>query len=286
MSVDLALDFQDTTFDAPFLHLFNDEEAEMEKYSPKKLYRPKSTLQRNSNLSQSLSPLNTAPTLITSYGNVLQDHDGVSDLERETLLQDPNAVEYLVSEGQNKSTIHNTPSRITNRNAYIERDRHGRERLVIPGSRWNSSHTRLNARKLLDSTEEQEEVLINQNKQLENQLAWSQAHERRAKEEYSQLAARLEAQIDVTRRLQERLKEENNKVTDLEERIRLMHRTGYKGYRQRYEELLVEVESLRAAIRQRDELIRVNEVRLSAKTQTIIELKAHLRSLGYRVIGE
>lgn len=176
---------------------------------------------------------------------------------------------------------------MADRNAYIERDRHGRERLVITTSpRRSSSHTRLSTRELLNAAEEREEVLIIRNEQLENQLAWSQAHERRGKEECTQLAARLQAQIDATRRLQDRLKEEKDKVTDLEERIRLMQRTSYEGYRQRYEELLVETDSLRAAVRQRDELIRVNEVRLSAKTQTIIELKGHLRSLGYRVVGE
>lgn len=100
------------------------------------------------------------------------------------------------------------------------------------------------------------------------------------------MVSRLQSQVDATRRLQDRLKEEKDKVADLEERMRLMQRTSYESYRQRYEDLLLEVDDLRAALRQRDDVIRVSEVRLSNKTQTIVELKAHLRSLGYRVVGD
>ena len=176
---------------------------------------------------------------------------------------------------------------MADRNAFIERDRRGRERLVITtSSRRASSRTRLSTRELLNAAEEREEVLIIRNEQLENQLAWSQGHEQRAKEECSQLTARLQIQVDATRRLQDRLKEENDKVTDLEERIRLIQRTSYESYRQRCDDLLVEVDGLRAAVRQRDDIIHANEVRLANKTQEIIDLKAHLRILGYRVVGE
>jgi hypothetical protein len=177
---------------------------------------------------------------------------------------------------------------MTDRNAYIERDRRGQERVVITTSprRSSTSRTRLSNRELLNAAEEREEVLIIRNGQLENQLAWAQAQEQRAKEECGQLVSRLQSQVDATRRLQDRLKEEKDKVADLEERMRLMQRTSYESYRQRYEDLLLEVDDLRAALRQRDDVIRVSEVRLSNKTQTIVELKAHLRSLGYRVVGD
>lgn len=175
---------------------------------------------------------------------------------------------------------------MANRNGYIERDRHGRERLVIRTSRRrSSSRTRPSTRELLNEAEEQAEVLAVRNQQLESQLAWSQAHERRAKEECSQLAAQLQTQADATRRLQDRLKDEKDRREVSEERLRLMQRTSYESYRQRYEEVLVEVDHLRALLREREETIRVNDVRLASKTQTIVELKEHLRSLGYRVVG-
>lgn len=174
---------------------------------------------------------------------------------------------------------------MANRNSYIERDRHGRERLVIRTSpRRSSSRTRLSTRELLNEAEEREEVLRIRNEQLESQLAWSQAHERRAKEDYSQLAAQLHTQADAIRRLQDKLKDEKDKSAALDERLRLMQRTSYESYRQRCDDLLVEVESLRAALRERDEAIRLNGLRLESKTQMIIELKGHLRSLGYRVV--
>jgi hypothetical protein len=37
-------------------------------------------------------------------------------------------------------------------------------------------------------------------------------------------------------------------------------------------------------LRDRDELLRLNELRLEKKTQLIIDLKQHLRDLGYRVV--
>jgi hypothetical protein len=183
---------------------------------------------------------------------------------------------------------------MANRNGYIERDRHGRERVVFTSNRRSSSRTRLSTRELLNAAEEREEVLIARNQQLEAQLSWSQTNESRIQsglqnlvnEHYAcrNLRAQLQAQVDATRRLQDRLKEEKDKNGALGERIRLIQRSSYESYRQRYEETLGEVEILKIGLRDRDELLRLNELRLEKKTQLIIDLKQHLRDLGYRVV--
>ena len=176
---------------------------------------------------------------------------------------------------------------MANRDSYIDRDRYGRERLVIRTSpRPTSSRARLSTRELLNAAEEREAVLMIRNEQLETQLAWAQAHERRAKEECGQLAARLQTQAEATRELRDKLNAEKEKRAELETRVRLMQRTSGEGYRQRYEALLADMENLRAALRDRDETLRLNNMRLESKTQTIVELKGHLRGLGYRVVGD
>jgi hypothetical protein len=105
-----------------------------------------------------------------------------------------------------------------------------RDRLEIT----NPRHT-INTRSVQDSLifREQAEMLALQNQQLESQLAWSQAQERRAKEECIQLVAQLQTQADATRRLQDRLKDEEDRREVSEERLRLMQRTSYESYRQR-----------------------------------------------------
>lgn len=175
---------------------------------------------------------------------------------------------------------------MANRNGYIERDRHGRERLIITSTqRRASSRSRLSTRELLNAAEEREDVLIIRNQQLESQLAWSQGHEQRAKSEYNQIVAQLQSQADATRRVQERLQEEKDKSTALEDRVRMMQRTSYESYRQRYEDLLLEVEDLRAGLRSKDEAIRLNGLKLEKRNQLILELKGHLMRLGFRVVG-
>ena len=175
---------------------------------------------------------------------------------------------------------------MANRDRYIERDRYGNERLVIRTSPRPSSSRRMSTRELLNAAEEREEVLIIRNEQLVNQLAWAQAEERRAKEECGQLAARLQAQAEATRQIRDQLNDEKARTAALETRVRLMQRTSGEGYRQRNEALAADMENMRAALRDRDEALRLSNIRLDNKTQTIVDLKAHLMRLGYRVVGD
>lgn len=172
---------------------------------------------------------------------------------------------------------------MTTRGGYVERDRHGRERLVVTVSPRSSSRNRLSTRELI-AAEEREAVLTARNHHIETQLSWSQAAESRLQNQCDHLAAELKTQVDVTKQLQSLLNEEKDRSASLEGRLRLMQRNSHDTYRQRYEEVLAEVEDLREGLRERDEMIRLNGLRLEKKAQMVLDLKEHLRLLGYRVV--
>jgi hypothetical protein len=173
---------------------------------------------------------------------------------------------------------------MANRGGYVERDRHGRERLVVTVNPRSSSRNRLSTRELLRAAEEREAVLTARNHHIETQLSWSQAGECRLQNECDHLAAELKTQVDVTKQLQALLSEEKDKSASLEGRLRLMQRNSHDTYRQKYEEVLAEAEDLREGLRERDEMIRLNGLRLEKKAQMVLDLKEHLRLLGYRVV--
>ena len=64
-----------------------------------------------------------------------------------------------------------------------------------------------------------------------------------------------------------------------------MNRTSHDTYRQKdIEDIVAEVEVMRGELWDRDERLRINNLRLENKTQKIIDLKQYLQSLGYRVV--
>jgi chromosome segregation ATPase len=183
---------------------------------------------------------------------------------------------------------------MANRSGYFERDRRGRERVVITDRRRSSSQTRLSTRELLNAAEEREKVLIARNANLQTRLSWSQANEYTIRNEHQTLVnehyqcrhlrAQIQTQSDAIKRLEERLEAEQDKTERLEERNRLLLRTSHESYRQRYEEKCREVASLKAGNRDRDELILLNDTRIAKRDQKIAVMTDHLRRLGFSVI--
>jgi hypothetical protein len=178
----------------------------------------------------------------------------------------------------------------------VERDRHGRERIVLARS---SSHNRRSNRELLNEAEEREQVLIAENQALRTQLSFAQnaewnlrnlrvEHQRLADEHYHcrNLRAQLETQVREVRRIEDKLEDEEDKSERLGEKIRLMKRGSVdQGYRVRYEEKVREVELLRQRLLERDGQLRIADTRLADKNTTVLYLKNFLRERGFRVEG-
>ncbi|PSS22099.1 hypothetical protein M430DRAFT_221113 [Amorphotheca resinae ATCC 22711] len=192
---------------------------------------------------------------------------------------------------------------MANRTAHIERDRHGRERVVLTNHRRSSSRTRQSSRELLDEAEKREQHLIARNQDLQAQLNWAQVNECNTRNEYHRLFARhqdlvndhcqcrdLRAQLQIqtgeNRRLEGLIEAEKHEKEALEEKVRLLKRTSLEGYRQRYEEKARELEILKRQMQEAEELKRLDTLKLVEKSQTILELKERRRLDAIRLEGK
>lgn len=106
------------------------------------------------------------------------------------------------------------------------------------------------------------------------------------------LQQQLEVNVREVRRLESALAKEedaNDKLVHkndkLEEKIRLMKRGSREsdGLREAYEQKELEVEVLRQRLMERDETLRLAEVRIAEKNSRIVYLKEFLWTKGYRV---
>jgi predicted nucleic acid-binding Zn-ribbon protein len=193
--------------------------------------------------------------------------------------------------------VGNTVSHMNKRGLYIERDRHGRERLVMLPS--NDRGIRVQ----LAEVEERARVLTEEIGRLRTSLsseqrnAWTMHRDKeRLQVENGNLYHEIDNEKNRARKLEDLLDAEEKRAERLEEKIRLMkrgithHGEQSDGYRRRYEEKVAEVELLRVRLRERDDLIRLNEDRLIEKdkslirkNETIAYFKSFLRSEGFRV---
>ncbi|KAH8816448.1 hypothetical protein F5884DRAFT_747943 [Xylogone sp. PMI_703] len=180
------------------------------------------------------------------------------------------------------------------RGSFIERDRHGGERIVIRTRRRSSSsslHHREDLRDILDAAEEREQALLSENERLENdirrlrrELEISQRNEWKAdykllRQEHtrcSELKEKLESKETELVRTKLKLEKEVEKNEKLEERIRLLRRSSGFIDRDQYNEKIEEIEKLRTKLKERDEKIAKEE-------RNVLYLKGYLRDLGYRV---
>jgi hypothetical protein len=176
--------------------------------------------------------------------------------------------------------------------AYVERDRYGRERVVIE-RRGSSSKT---TAELLDAAEEREALLIAENNALRTRLSVADRDSwefRNLTAEYQRLAyehqqcrylrAQLDAQVRETRRVEDKLDDEKAVADKLKDKVRLAKRFSHDAYRELYEEKCREVELLKRRVLERDDTIRLDEARIADKNKTILFLKNYLRDHGFRV---
>ena len=173
--------------------------------------------------------------------------------------------------------------------AYIERDRHGRERIVIEKKRRGSTtSSRPSTQDLLEAAEDREAALIAENSALRATLSGAQRDSwefrnltvdyQNLVHEHSQcryLRGQLDAQVRETRRIEERLDDEKDKTEKLIDKI---HKLTDKN-----EKLEDKMEVMRRQILAQDDTIRLEEARISDKNKTIIYLKKYLRDHGFRV---
>lgn len=189
---------------------------------------------------------------------------------------------------RHKYTIGNTHSQMPSKKAYVERDRHGRGRIVIE-RRGSSSKT--TTAELLEAAEEREAILIAENNALRTRLSVADRDSwefRNLTAEYQHLVnehhqcrylrAQLDAQIRETRKVEDELDDEKDKVDKLMEKI---HRI--KSYKEKYEEKWSEAEILKRRILERDDVIRLAETRIADKNKMILYLKNYLRRHGFHV---
>ncbi|KAL2069864.1 hypothetical protein VTL71DRAFT_14543 [Oculimacula yallundae] len=202
---------------------------------------------------------------------------------------------------------------MSSRRPYIvERDSRGRERLVLQRSsshshshphRRSSSYgdTQTTTQELLDEASSREALLAAEVSSLQTRLSIAQRdqwhlqnlrgeHQRVVNEHYQcrNLGAQLDAQVREVRRLEELLTEEeerNEKLVrreeKLEEKVRLLKRGSGEGYQRRYEEKLQEVEMLRVRLLEKDEVIRLAEMRIVDRNEKIVGYKNWLRNHGF-----
>jgi len=174
---------------------------------------------------------------------------------------------------------------------YVERDRHGRERFVLSGGeRRRSSSGERATSELLDAARAQIETLEAQMGQLHTRLSFEQSQQWNERREVERLTAdnyhlqqQLEVQIQEVRRLEDLLDHEERKNDKLEEKYRNLKR-GSSGsrresseYKRAYEEKVQEVEVLRVRLAERDDLIRLDEARIAEKNQLLREKNEQLR---------
>jgi len=192
---------------------------------------------------------------------------------------------------------------MANRRGFFERDRHGRERVVLTrsGSRHRShSHQRLSTtHELLNEAEERESILIAENQSLRTQLSFAQANEwglrdlqeenRRLRDEHHgcrNMRAQLEAQVREVRRVEDKLEDAEVNNERFQEKIRLLKRgRAPEGWRERYEEKVREVEILRRRLLDKDEVVRLRDLSLLERNRTVAYLRGVLREYGIRVEG-
>jgi DNA repair ATPase RecN len=171
--------------------------------------------------------------------------------------------------------------------AYVERDRRGRERIVIE----RRSSSKATTAELLEAAEEREAILRAENNALRTRLSvadrdsWEfrnltaeYQHLINEHQQCTYLRGQLEAQIRETRRVEDDLDDEKDKVDKLTEKLR---RT--KSYKQKYEEKWSEAEILKRRVLERDDVIRLAETRIEDKNKLILYLKNYLRRHGFHV---
>lgn len=162
--------------------------------------------------------------------------------------------------------------------------------------RRRSSMSRPSLHDQLELAIEREQELIVDNNSLRIQLSTAQRdlwELRHLRTEYNNflnqhqrchnLRAQLEAQINETKRVDDKLEEEKERSERSAEKIRQLKRASSESYREKYYEKSQEVELLRTRIADRDELIRLSETRLDEKTRIIQHLKNYLRQRGFYV---
>ncbi|KAF8862153.1 hypothetical protein BDZ45DRAFT_739456 [Acephala macrosclerotiorum] len=160
-------------------------------------------------------------------------------------------------------------------------------------------------RDLLEQAETREEALAAEVRSLQSRLSLAQRsewhlqnlrieHQKVVNEHYGcrHLQQQLEANVREVRRLESTLAKEediNDKLVHknekLEEKVRLMKRGSREsdGLREAYEQKELEVEVLRQRLMERDETLRLAEVRIAEKNSRIVYLKEFLWTKGYRV---
>ena len=183
--------------------------------------------------------------------------------------------------------------------AYVERDRHGRERVVLE----RRGSAKLTTSELLNAAEEREQILIAENNTLRTRLSIAERDSyefRNLTAAYQQLVhehqqcrylrGQLDAQVRETRIVEDQLDDEKDKkeklydkVDKLNEKIRLLKRSTYESYKDRYEENLREAEALKRRIMEQDNMVRLGEARILDKNNTILSLKSYLRRHGFHV---
>jgi len=195
---------------------------------------------------------------------------------------------------------------------YIERGSNGRNRFVIPRGRRHSvssEHDSFTPNERLSAAQGRMEALEIQIGQLQNRLSFEQSNNWTTRRENERLTAEnydLQAQVEVQRQevrcLDDMLFDLEKKYEKLEGKYRQLKRRSRSmsegsDYRRVYEEKATEVEVLRARLAERDDLIRLDETRISEKNSllrekdnllrkkadTITYFKNYLRTHGFRV---
>lgn len=188
---------------------------------------------------------------------------------------------------------------MSRRNGYWERDSRGHERVVIINRGRSSSHSK-STRELLQEAEEREQALMSQIASLHTRLSFSERKEWNLRQEHVALVhehqscrplrTQLNAHINDAQRLHGILlveEDKNEKLKDkiktLEEKIRLLKRNVVPDYRGRYETAMKDLDLLTQRIGEKNDELRLKDLRIEEKGRTIVYLKDYLQRLGYTV---
>lgn len=182
------------------------------------------------------------------------------------------------------------------RRAYVERDRRGRERIVVTPERSST-------RELLNAAEERERELTSENESLrtrnsflQSQLWEHQREHQRLRVQHQALVdehyqcrhfrGQLNAQVNAVKDLEDKLEAEEHRTRRLEQRVRMLQRgSSDQSLRARFEEALAEAETLRERLLTTNASLRNVSALLQEKDRVILYLKGYLARLGYRVEG-
>jgi chromosome segregation ATPase len=176
---------------------------------------------------------------------------------------------------------------------YIERNRKGRDRVVIERG---SSSSRSGVAELIEEAEQREASLTAENYTLRTRLSVAERDSwefRNLTAEYQHLVnehqqcrylrTQLEAQVRETRMVEDELDNERDLVNKLKNKVNSMKKASRDSYSEKYKEKWQEVEVLKQGILERDELLRLAQTRIEDKNKIIHYLKKYLREHGFRV---